>query len=466
MDGSFQPTSESTPPVDFTDDPLLVENESLRERITFLENSLDGLEREVTDLRNVLFTNEAVHNDLLKSFTTLKKSSSKECQGLEGKLEQQKQQIQQLQAQNKQVLQPRVFKTYHALSDSQKTKEHRRIREYVTSDLEPHLKKRKLGIRQITLEHSDGVEEDVRINAHPANTFANLTEAEKKIVSRVSDYKCLNRQSDASYAGINSVTHVLPPLSHIKSHNALIMLPEIEVAAGKSGGFCKVLQEVETQLNHLTKVVELRPTDEVHIKAGIDSTKLVNKNSVCVYTIASIAKKGSQIGAVGAVQGGDAWEDMQLSAVPFLNQLEALAKDPNVATAAGIFKVKIVWGGDMCNLLELFGLSKACSKYPCLYCLLSKTQFAAIPYRSDIYTMCNESHLVRTRANILDESRKSVRRYSVKNSPLSPLPLDPSQPLLTIVVICMLHLVMRIVGKKKKKLSCPSVHPFFLMSGI
>ena len=361
-----------------TDPPLQAENAELKERVNFLIKTNEGLEGEVNELRQVLFNNEVVFNDLIKSFTNLEKTAVKDSKVYETKMQQQKQQIQQLQERNKKILAPRVMKPYHELAESQRTKEHKRIRDHVNSELEPHLKKRNLGVKEIVLEHAEGIEKDITINAHPPRTYPNLTAAEKEVVSRVSDLKVINRQSDAGYAAINSVSHVLPPLAHIKPHDAEIILPEIEVAPGRSGGFCSLQGEIKTQIEHQNIVEDLSPRDELSIKLGIDGTRLVRNVSVCVYSVAVIWSKSSSIGIVGAVTGNDAYEDMMLCAKPFFTQVVAIATNPQVQTSAGLFKFKVKIGGDMSNLLELFGLSKACSSFPLL--LLHPPQVPVLPH--------------------------------------------------------------------------------------
>ena len=412
---------------------------------------MQGLESEVNELRQVMFDNEIAFKELIKSYTSLEKLAAKESKELNAKIEQHKAQILKLQDESKKFLKPRVFKPYHELAESQRTKEHRRIRDHVNNELEPHLKKRKLTVNKIVLEDEEGKHQNITINAHPPRTYPNLTEAEKEVVSRVSDKKVINRQSDAGYAALRSVSQALPPLTHIKQYEAELRLPEIEVAPGRSGGFCSLEEDSKTQLEHLAKVNDLTPEDEVTIKIGIDGTRLVKGMSACLYSATVITSKGSSIGVIGAIAGGDAWEDMQLCGKPFFNQVFNLAKNPKICTSAGVFNVKIRVGGDMCNILELFGLAKASSSHPCFYCVLNKSQFYLIPSHPELREACNHGPLVRTRGGIIEEAKKSVRNFSVKNFPLSPLPLDLNRPLLLEVLLCSLHYIMRAVGKEKEK---------------
>ena len=224
-------------------------------------------------------------------------------------------------------------------------------------------------------------------------------------------------------------------------------LPEIKNAPGRSGGYVSMYDEGVRQLEHLSEYADITPEDEIYFKVAADCTKFVHTSGACIYTASIITTKGTDIGVIGAVLGGDAWEDMFLTAKPFFDQLIKLANDPKICTSVGTFAVKVIVGGDMCNLLEMFGLAKASSNHPCYYCILPKSQFAKVPYHPELLDQCNYGPLARTRSRIIEETRNSNRRFSVKNYPLCPLPLNPQEPLIETVLFDELHLIPRFVGK-------------------
>ena len=189
--------------------------------------------------------------------------------------------------------------------------------------------------------------------------------------------------------------------------------------------------------------------DEIFVVPGIDATRLTNQDSVCVYTLRTVVASGSEIGVVGAVQGGDSYQDMKNCATPFWKELKELAQNPVVRTDFGEFKVTVRGGGDLSNIFDQNGLGKATSHHSCPGCILPKSRFADVvsPEFPDLISACN-SVLCRTRCNIINECRKPKPLFSVKNYPLSPLPLDPNEPLLLYFIVCMLHAIMRIVGKE------------------
>ena len=296
---------------------------------------------------------------------------------------------------------------------------------------------------------------------------------------------------------MRSISHSLPPLTHLKEHNANVQhhLPVVIEAPGRSGGFISLREEATTQLEHLVKTVGLTTDDHVYLKTNIDAAKFMHRSSVCVYSLEIITKKGSQIGAVGACLGGDSYADMSETAKPFFINLKELAKIPFIQTSAGVFHVDVRQGGDMSNTSDLFGIVKPTGKHPCLFCVLPKSLFALVFSRADLLQACNTASVIassnasapviassatsvasanlttstcssssstestsasvslaRTKGKLLEECCKSVRNHGVKNIPLSPLPLDLNLILLRYVLICILHLRMRITGNHSESM--------------
>ena len=130
-----------------------------------------------------------------------------------------------------------------------------------------------------------------------------------------------------------------------------------------------------THILHMEKVVDLAPTDIVHVKFASDSTVLSHLLSACVTTVHTITNKGDEIGVVGVVSGGDSWEDMMLCAKPYLDQLHEFAKNPQITTEKGTYQIIVHVGGDMCHLLSAYGQMQASSGYPCFVCVLPKSDF-------------------------------------------------------------------------------------------
>ena len=85
----------------YSTDPLITEIAELKDRITFLNKTVDGLEEEVSELRQNMFNNEAVFKEVVKSLSDLEKVAKKQSAEFNVVIERQKQKIQQLQEGNK-----------------------------------------------------------------------------------------------------------------------------------------------------------------------------------------------------------------------------------------------------------------------------------------------------------------------------------------------------------------------------
>ena len=215
------------------------------------------------------------------------------------------------------------------------------------------LKKRKLEFRQIVLEQTDSDAAEIRLNSSIPHRYDQLDSAERKKVSMISDSKSINRTSDASYAAMRRIISELPPLTHVKEYNHSVIagMPALLDAPGRPGAFFSLRHEVKSQLEYLAQSNGLNSEETIYVKAGVDATRLDASKSVCIYSIETISSD-SEIGLVGAVLGGDQYEDMALCGKPFFDQLKELAQNPNITTKYGNFAIEIRLGGDLCNLLE------------------------------------------------------------------------------------------------------------------
>ena len=241
----------------------------------------------------------------------------------------------------------------------------------------------------------------------------------------------------------------MSPLTHVKQYEEQIIskFPPLIDAPGRPGAFFSLRHEISKQIEYLNKMGCLNLAEPVYIKPGIDATKL-NSSSICIYSIETIST-ATEIGLVGAVVGGDAYEDMQLTAHPFLEQVKDLATTPVINTPIGDIEVKLRVGGDLANILELLGLCKACSKNPCPICTISKEEFANAATNPSFRTACN-TILARTKANISNIAIQSKAQYGVKRLPLLPTPLDPNIPIGRLILICLLHARMRLTGMQQR----------------
>ena len=201
----------------------------------------------------------------------------------------------------------------------------------------------------------------------------------------------------------------------------------------------------------------MRPTSRVSCKSQTASTRgtcvdqgwcrrheIITDQTVCVYTISVITSSSSDIGVVGAVLGGDGHADMSLCGPPFFSQLKQMEAEPILQTSTNQYPYTLMVGGDMSNILEMFGLKKASSHHPCIYCIVPKDQFGALFYNPEFYNAAT-SALLRSRGQIIMDARGSTI-FGTKNIPISPIPSDPCMKLIYIVLICVLHMRMRLTG--------------------
>lgn len=222
-------------------------------------------------------------------------------------------------------------------------------------------------------------------------------------------------------------------------------LPKIIETPIRSGGFIPIRAELKLQLEHLDCMGNLDQTETVHVKVGVDGTRLTHNNSVCIYTVESIST-ATDIGLVGAVKGGDGRDDMAQCGAPFFQQLEEIDKNPVIQTDIGDIPIELRGGGDLCNLYTQLVLSAATAKYCCPLCICPKGMFWATAINPALLHDCNSHGLGQTRGNIMNEAIRSKPAFSVKNMPQTPLPRDPNTLIIKWMLLCTLHMDMRICG--------------------
>ena len=138
---------------------------------------------------------------------------------------------------------------------------------------------------------------------------------------------------------------------------------------------------------------------------------------------------------------------MAKSATPFLRNVENIALNPVISTAIGDIPIKLRIGGDLSNIYDQLGLGKAMSTYSCPCCVLPKQQFYLAAFDIAVWNSCNNAALGRTMANIQNEAKKSSNRaFSVKNLPLSRVPVNPTDLIVNWILLCLLHARMRLCG--------------------
>jgi predicted nucleic acid-binding Zn-ribbon protein len=135
---------------------LTTENVKLKERNQHLDKEIIGLETEVLQLRNVIFTNNVVYDELETSFSALQKMTDRKDKDFESQLLQQQHRIQQLKSDNSKFLPPKVMKAYHDLGPSQKTKVNRQFNNTFAPEVNEYLRKRKLTLGHVILEDVEG----------------------------------------------------------------------------------------------------------------------------------------------------------------------------------------------------------------------------------------------------------------------------------------------------------------------
>ena len=415
----------------------------------FLRKSNEGLHKEVEELNDVIRQNAIAHRDLQSAYTTLQKSfkkleekTAKEAQCLTTKLQETRDKLKQLPI----TKFTQAKKPYHDLKQAQRAVVNREIREMFAPEIDNTLKKRKLSVGQLILKETEGQKADVRINVQPTHTFESLTQAEKDKLALICDAKVIHRMSHSAYAATRRIIPDMPPFTHVKQYEEQIIskFPPLTDAPGRPGAFFELRHEISCQIEYLHKLGKLNLAEPIYIKPGIDATKL-NSASVCVYSIETIST-ATEIGIAGAVVGGDGYEDMQLTAHPFLEQVKELAKNPVINTSIGDIEVKLRVGGDLANMLELLGLCKACSRNPCPICVIAKEEFASAATNPSHRTACN-TILRRTIANISNIAIQSKAQYGVKRLPLLPIPLNPDDPIGKTILLCILHARKRLTGR-------------------
>ena len=111
--------------------------------------------------------------------------------------------------------------------------------------------------------------------------------------------------------------------------------------------------EIAAQYEFLRDMNLVKPEDEVYVKPANDALKLTNTSSLCIFSVETIVSAGSEIGVVGAVKGGDSYDELKDAGKPFFWQVRELAEHPIVKTKYGDVQIKIRIGGDMVNLLGI-----------------------------------------------------------------------------------------------------------------
>ena len=424
------------------------------DRIIFLETSLQTAEAEKVVLQGIINNGRIAYGQLYNAYEQLKQQGVRVCTEYNDQINQLQLEVEALR-QGK-FAETRVIKQYKELGESARTKLKRKFRDAFVVEMNDAIKKRGLEVVHIEMRDIEGTEDKIRVNAQKAHTFDQLMPLEKQRVEDISDVISIKRISNSAYAALRAFTADLVPLTHLKAHDALIksfLLSSFQKAPGRKGAFCSVIDEVAIQIDHLWIMGYLKRGEIIFVKAGIDATRLTTKMSVCMYTVQVISDSSSRTGAVGACVGGDAYEDLILSGRPFFQDVEKLAKNPQIESHGESFSLNVLMGGDMANILEIFGLSKASSRNPCEFCTLDKNSFHFAAQESfegaqKVNDACN-SFLARNKANILNAASEPAKNFGVKRAPISPLPLDPAMALINVVLICMLHMRLRLVGKKQ-----------------
>ena len=349
---------------------------------------------------------------------------------------------------NESLLEPAAKKPYHDLKSTQRVVVHREIRGKFGPKLNQFVKKRKLEASHVVFNDVDGIKTQVRINFQRHRTYENLTPFEKEQVRVVSDTNSIHLTSEGTYASHRRIVCELPPLSHIRQHNKIVMasLPQPQAAPRRDGAFVNLIQEIKTQLEFLHEMGGVDLSQEIFIQPGIDAAKLTNTSSICVYSVKTISKL-TDIGIIGCVIGGDGYKDMDDSGGPFFEQVKKLAQNPLIQTKFGVVSIKIRIAGDLVNMNEQLGLSKASSNYPCPACNLHRDYFVSTSYNDNLRHACNGPALGRSRASIMNEAIKSSPDKGVKHLPLTPIPLDPNCLILDSVVFDVLHMRIRLTSK-------------------
>ena len=430
--------------------------------ILFLKKTNEGLLSEINELQDYARYCDAAHSELSKTHSDLQKAynklqvvAEKDSSNLHSRLNEMNSKLCEMSACRGKFVQNQAKsrKAYHDLCPAQKSVVHKDVRENLVPELDLALKKRKLEVSQVVLVHSEGSNSTIKIDSQPKHTFDKLSPAELETVSAMSDLKSIHRTSHASYAANRRLIKDLPPLAHIRQHDAALIakMPPITVAPGRAGGFTPIRTEVKSQIEYLDRKGCLDLEEAVIVKCGIDATKMTHNENACVYSVETVSS-ATEIGLVGAVKGGDSATDMEQCGKPFFDQLKELDTNPSVDTNVGPVKIALRGGGDLSNIYAQLGLCKATSRFCCPVCVLPKERFHEAGFDPLLVQACNGRQLGRTRANIMNEAVKSKPGFSVKQLPQCPLPRDPNTLIIEWIVYCVLHADLRIAGENHLKM--------------
>ena len=429
----------------------------LAERIAenhFLRSSNSGLRAEndeqlqlIEQLKASLAELRGVNSKLEKTSAQQASAKEKELTELREKLTAANDKLAKIDEDNESLLEPPAKKPYHELKSTQRVVVHQQIRGKFGPKLDRFVNKRKLEASHVIFNDVDGVKSQVRVNFQHHRTFEKLTPFEKERVRVVSDTNSIHLTSEGTYLSHRRIVSELPPLAHLRQHNKIVIasLPQPRAAPMRDGAFVQMIPEIKTQLEFLHEMGGVNLSEEVFIQPGIDAAKLTNTSSICVYSVKTISSM-TDIGIIGCVIGGDGYKDMDEAGGPFFEQVKQLARNPFIQTKFGVVPVKIRIGGDLVNMNEQLGLSKASCNHPCPACTLHKDNFVTTSYNPHLRDACNGSALARSRASIMNEAIKSSPDKGVKHLPLTPIPLDPNGLILDSIVFDVLHMRIRLTS--------------------
>ena len=462
-DNSGSPTliSDRIPPLsqDGTDESqsagsLLTKLREKDDEIIFLKNTIRGLQDEIADFelhnRNITAAHlelAKLHKHLQTSHRKLAKDSEKESAEFQAKMNEMQTKVDDITASSGKFLNVKAKKPYHDLKATQKSLVHRQIRNEIAPRIDELLEKRELTVNQVVVQDINGQNPPIKIDTKPHRTFQQLTPLERETVAILSDSNSITRTSFTTYAAKRAIIKDLPPTSHLKEHHAIVMasLPKIIPAPVRKGGFLDIRGELKLQMEQLNRLDLLDLSEPVYVKGSLDATQYKHNGSMCIYTVEAISK-GTEIGLVGLVEGGDGGVEMDESAGPFFDQILELDKNPIIQTDFGEVPVEVKGGGDLCNLYAQLGLCAATAKHSCPLCVLPKLSFWSAAFDPDLTEACNDRRLGRTRGNIMNEAVKTNPSFSVKGLPRTPLPRDPNALIISWMLICSLHIDLRLAG--------------------
>ena len=424
--------------------------------ILFLRRTNNGLTAENNELIGKLSQQQKSYEDLNKDHTLLKatyeklkRSSAKEEAALQSKLEAVQIELNEIKGTSEDFSEPPCKKAYYKLQSTQRAAVNKLIRGKFGPKIDRFMKKRKISASYLVFNDNEGMRNDIRINFKTPHIFENLTRAERERQEMMSEAKAISPTANNLYSAFRRIIPDLPPLRHLKKHDDIVFasLPQLQAAPGRQGGFINMRNEAIALVEFLHDMGQLNLEEEVYLKPAADALKLTNTTALCIHSIQAISR-GSEIGIVGAVSGGDSYEDLKECGGAFFKDLKDLATNPVLKTKVGEIPFLIRIGGDLVFLLELLGLSKATSNYPCAVCNLQKARFWETPYNPLLLQACNNHVGGRTRASIMNEAIKAPndRHFSVKHMPLCQYPLNPNGLIIDAIVFCELHMRIRLCG--------------------